>query len=99
MILGITGLNCSGKDTVAEFLMKRGFKHFSLSDVIRDDLRKDNIELTRENIRLRGNKLRKEQGSGILAQQTVQKFKLGQELKEKYVVTSIRNPQEVRVLK
>lgn len=33
MIIGITGTISAGKETVADYLKKRGFAHFSLSNV------------------------------------------------------------------
>ena len=51
MIIGLTGSYCSGKDTVADYLVnKKGFSHISLSDIIRQELQKAGIEPTRENL-------------------------------------------------
>ena len=40
MILGIAGLYASGKGEAVDFLVARSFAAFSLSDVIRDELRR-----------------------------------------------------------
>ncbi len=51
MIIGLTGSYCSGKDTVADYIVgKSGFLHFSLSDEIRLIMKEQNIEPTRENL-------------------------------------------------
>ena len=40
MIIGITGSYASGKDTVASILQEKGFIHYSLSDILREELKK-----------------------------------------------------------
>lgn len=94
VILGITGKNSSGKDTVAEMLKKKGFLHISLSDMIRTEAKKRSVIDTRENLIALGNELRRQYGSGVLAQWAVDQMKDGKE----YVITSFRNPGEVDVL-
>ncbi|MDR1926813.1 MAG: AAA family ATPase [Endomicrobium sp.] len=67
MIIGLTGSCCSGKDTIANYICeKHGYKHFSLSDVIREIMRKERIEPTRENLMVFGSKLREENGNEVL---------------------------------
>ena len=94
MIIGITGPNASGKDTVANILEEKGFIHYSLSDILRDELKKLNREETRENLISIGNELRKKYNPSVLAEKTIQKFEAGKD----YVVTSIRNPREAEAL-
>ncbi len=95
MIVGITGENCAGKTTAAEFLKRKGFEYLSLSDVIRDELKKDNKDITRQALVDMGNLLRKKYGPGALAIKTLEKIKPH----KNYVVDSIRNPHEVEVLR
>jgi dephospho-CoA kinase len=96
MIIGLTGSNCSGKDTVAEYISKRyGYKHFSLSDVIREIMKEKGIELVRENLIIFGTKLRKENGNGVLAKNVLGKM----DLDGKYCITSIRHSDEVNELR
>jgi len=94
MIIGVTGNNCSGKDTVAEILEKMNFNHYSLSNIIREELKKQNVEKSRENLISMGNKLRNKHGANVLAKMTLKKIEEG----ENYVFTSIRNPAEVKFL-
>ncbi|MDR2399522.1 MAG: AAA family ATPase [Endomicrobium sp.] len=92
MIIGLTGSYCSGKDTVADYISKkRGYKHFSLSDVIRDIMKKAGIDPIRENLIVFGTKLREENGNGILAKKVLEKAKDD----GKYCITSIRHSEEV----
>lgn len=95
MIIGITGKNCSGKDTVGDYLKRKTFFHISLSDIIRDQLRSEKKEVTRENLLSKGLELRTRYGPRILAVRAIEKMQPG----SNYVVTSIRNPSEVEELK
>ena len=94
MIIGITGSNAAGKDTVAEILEEKGFIHYSLSDILRDELKKQNKEIIRENLINIGNELRKNNSPSILADKTIKKL----ERNKDYVITSIRNPNEAKSL-
>jgi dCMP deaminase len=95
MIIGLTGENCAGKSTVAEYLMKKGFYYYSLSDVIREEVKAEGKAVTRENLIKKGNELREKFGPGILGKKMAQKVQ-----KDKnYVIDSIRNPAEVEELK
>jgi dephospho-CoA kinase len=96
MIIGLTGSYCSGKDTVADFIVNsQGFGHFSLSDIIRDAMKEEGIEPTRENLIVFGSDLRSRCGNGILAKKALLKMEKG----KNYCVTSIRHPDEIAELK
>jgi len=95
MIIGLTGSCCAGKDTVAEYLEKKGFIHYSLSDVIRKEADKRKLKRTRDNLLNLGKKLREKHGESILAQKISKKIKKGAD----YVITSIRHPSEIEILK
>lgn len=95
MIIGLTGTNGAGKTTVADHLKQKGFAYFSLSDVLRDELKKQNIPETRENLINMGNKLRSEFGANILAKRIIKKI----DLTKNTIVDSIRNAEEVKELK
>ncbi|MBS3062067.1 MAG: AAA family ATPase [Candidatus Diapherotrites archaeon] len=96
MFIGITGLNCSGKDTVAEILEDKGFVRRSLSDEIRKEMRIRNIPISdRDAIIKMGNDLRKTYGPGILAKRLLASV----DPTKNYSFVSIRNPEEVRELK
>lgn len=95
LIIGLTGTFSSGKDTVANYLQKKGFFHLSLSDLIREECQKIGRYHSRDDLIEMGNKLRKKYGPGILAKMALRKTKE----KEKIVISSIRNPYEVKELK
>lgn len=97
MIIGITGTIRSGKDTVATYLTSHhGFVHYSLSAYIRSVARARGADQKdRTVLQDIANELRVHHGSGILAEKALEYFKPGM----KYVVSSIRNPTEIEVLK
>ena len=95
MIIGLTGRNGSGKGEVAKFLQEAGFQFYSLSDIIREEIRKKGKKVTRERLIETGTGLREKEGPGVLAERTLAKLSSDRN----YVVDSIRNPEEVRVLK
>jgi dCMP deaminase len=93
MIIGLTGKNASGKGEALEFLSKRGFIPFSLSDVIREELKKEGKQITRGNLVEMGNKLRKTGGAGVLSERILKKI----DPNRNHVIDSFRNPVEVEV--
>ncbi|HIJ10657.1 TPA: AAA family ATPase [Candidatus Woesearchaeota archaeon] len=95
MFIGITGRYAAGKDTVAKLLEEQGYIHISLSDLIREQMRFEGIELTRDNIIATGDRLRREEGFAVLAKRAISKIEDG----KKYVFSSIRNPAEVEMLR
>lgn len=94
MIIGVTGLFCSGKDTVAEILKEMNFFHVSFSDLIRDEINRRKEKITRDALIKVGNELRTSFGADILARKALEKAQDG----ENYVFTSIRNSSEVMLL-
>jgi len=95
MIIGLTGRNAAGKGVIAEFLKQRGFIYTSLSDVLRDELKKQGNEITRENLIRLGNELRSQFGFSVLADKILKQL----DHDKNYVVDSIRNPNEVMSLR
>jgi len=95
MIVGLTGRNASGKGTVAAWLQARGFRYLSLSDAIRDHLRAQGLEPTRDRMILAGRAMRTEGGAGVLAERTLAVLDPGTDA----IVDSVRNPAEVEVLR
>lgn len=94
MIIGLTGTFSSGKDTVADYLEKRGYEHFSLSDEIRKIAAERNVETTRDNMRELGNDLRDEFGADYLPKRVLKEAKT-----DRVLISSIRQPAEISFLK
>ncbi|HBM45908.1 MAG: hypothetical protein UT05_C0001G0116 [Parcubacteria group bacterium GW2011_GWF2_38_76] len=97
-IIGITGTNASGKDTVADYLRdKHDFKNYSLSDEIRLEASRRGISHERENLRKLGNEIREKFAPNELAVRATKRILEDKE--GKVIVTSIRNPAEIEYLK
>jgi dephospho-CoA kinase len=92
-LIGLTGTNSAGKGEVAAYFKKKGYAYFSLSDLIREELRKIGKEATRDNLIKMGNELREKGGHDILARLVMEK------VEDKSVIDSIRNPGEVEYLR
>ena len=94
MIIGVSGLNGSGKGALLADLATRGYEILSLSDVVRDELAKKGLDETRERMIAAGNALRREHGPGALAQTLVSRLNA----ETSYGIDSIRHPAEVEAL-
>jgi dCMP deaminase len=95
MIIGLSGRNGAGKGEVLAYLQSRSFYAHSLSDVIREELRRQGQDETRERMIEAGNAIREKRGPGglatILAEQLLPD--------RNYVIDSVRHPAEVEVLR
>ena len=94
VVIGITGRNCAGKDTVAAILEARGFERYSLSDVLRAELRARDQEITRPALIALGNELRAAEGPGTLAIRVRDMIQT-----DRCALVSVRNPTEVERLR
>jgi dephospho-CoA kinase len=95
MIVGVTGFFAAGKDTVAEILQERGFRHVSLSDIIREEIRSRGEELTVPHLTTVGNELRAKHGPQVLAERALALLPDEGDA----VITSIRHGAEVEALR
>lgn len=88
-LIGLTGPNGAGKGEAAKYFVKKSYEYFSLSDEIREELKKNGLEINRDNLIKKGNELRERFGPDILAKRVISK------IKDKAVIDSIRNPAEI----
>ena len=95
MILGVSGLNASGKGEVVAYLTQRSFYAHSLSDVIRAELKARGEPETRERMIDTGRELRAKEGVAALATRLLAKLHADRN----YVIDSIRHPAEVAALR
>lgn len=93
-VLGLTGRNCAGKDSVADVLERRGFERHSLSDVLRVELRARGAEVTRAALIDVGRELREREGPAVLADRMKGMIRTG-----RVVLVSVRSPAEVASLR
>ncbi len=97
IILGITGLSGSGKDTMAEYLKSKGFDSTSLSDRIREECATRGLPIDRDTLIRVGNELREKFGLSVLAERSLEMIR--NSTNDKFVLTSIRHPKEAEFLK
>src|SRR5262249_22999837 len=95
MIIGLSGRNGAGKGEVLAYLQSRSFYAHSLSDVIREELRRQGLSETRERMIETGNATRERRGPGGLATLLAEQILPDRN----YVVDSVRHPGEVEVLR
>jgi dephospho-CoA kinase len=96
LLIGLTSRNAAGKDKVARYLVEHHeFGYFSLSDILRKELKKKGLPITRENLTAEGNAQRQAKGAGVLAEMALTEL----EGVKAAVVVSIRNPGEVDALR
>lgn len=94
LVIGLTGRNCAGKDTVADLLEPRGFERHSLSDALREELRARGVPITREALIALGRELREKEGPAVLAERMKRMIRT-----ERVVLVSVRSPAEVESLR
>lgn len=91
MIIGITGRNASGKGEVADILKGCGLNYLSISDEVREEVKVQGLEVTRENLISVGRETRKIWGVDVFARRCAEKI----EIDKNYAVDSFRHPSEV----
>jgi len=98
IIIGITGTIGAGKGTVVDYLVKNmGFIHFSArEDVINKEIEKRGLPITRDNMILVANDLRKNYGPSYVAEEL---FKMAQNSNKNCVLESLRTVGEIESLK
>jgi len=69
MIIGITGTLGAGKGTVVDYLKSKGFKHYSMSGFIGEEIARRHLPVNRDTLTEVGNELRKEHGPAYLTDQ------------------------------
>ena len=96
MVIGLTGLMGSGKGEAVNILKKLGFRHVTLSSLIREEAGRRGVAETRDELVKIGNELRREGGAGVLAKLALEKVLEGG---GDWVIDGIRNPAEIEELR
>ena len=109
LYIGVTGLPGSGKDEFIGYLwkiMKKNninFLYYSLSDELREEVRKRKLPVMRSVLREVAHELRMKYGKGILAKLLSKKIlnesNISKDSNLVIVIDAIRNPEEVNIFK
>lgn len=95
-IIGISGTNGSGKDTVGKMLAERhGWLFISVTDILRREARKRNLIIERPTLWTISAEWRREYGLGVLVDRAVQQFETQRNHYAGLAIASLRNPGEV----
>ena len=96
MIIGITGTLAAGKGTIVDYLKEKGFKHYSMSGYITEEIIKREMPVNRDSMVEIGNDLRSEHGPSYIAEQLYKKaFDYGGDA----IIESLRTTAEIEALK
>jgi dephospho-CoA kinase len=98
IIIGVTGTLGAGKGTIVDYLVKnKGFIHFSArEDVINKAIERIGLPITRDNMILVANDLRKNYGPSYVAEEL---FKMAQNSDKDCVLESLRTVGEIESLR
>lgn len=96
MLIGVVGLNGSGKDTFAQYLVdNHNFAHKDLGQEIRDELRRlGKNYLDRNEMIVLANDVRRKYGFNYWCKKAIESVR-----SKDLVITSIRNPAEIEEIK
>jgi dephospho-CoA kinase len=99
-LIGLSGTNGSGKDTLGLFLAEKyGYLFISGSDMLREECRRRGLEVSRENLRMISSEWRRTYGLGVLIDRAVDVFKGSASIHKGLVVSPMRNVGEAQHLK
>ncbi|MFA6503287.1 MAG: AAA family ATPase [Candidatus Paceibacterota bacterium] len=96
MIVGVTGTNGSGKGTVVDYLVQKGFAHYSARDFIVEEVQRRGLPVNRDTITVTANNLRELHGPAYVVEQLLAR---AGETRGDVGIESIRTVGEARVLK
>ena len=99
LLICVTGMPGAGKSTVATLLRNYGFSLITMGDVVREQAKLHNLEMTDANLGNLMLKLREDLGPAAVAHLILKKIKQDLGIKRDIVIDGIRSIDEVKVLK
>jgi dephospho-CoA kinase len=98
MIIGLTGRIGAGKETLTGFLRDRGFIYLKSSELLKEELAKRGVEISRWNMQNLGDELREKYGSGAIMKMFLDKI-ISNDKGKNYILDSLRNAKEADFLR
>ena len=92
-IIGICGQPASGKDTVAEFFVGKGYKHISLGDTLREEMGSRGLPVDRATMSQFAADAKKTRGMGYLAELAISR------ITGNAIISGIRGTAEVELFR
>ncbi|NVO03937.1 MAG: AAA family ATPase [Bacteroidetes bacterium] len=96
IIIGITGTIGAGKGTIVDFLIEKGFVHYSVRTFITQELNRRGIEVNRDNMVVVANEMRAKNSPSYIIEQL---YEQASQSKQNCIIESIRTIGEVEQLK
>lgn len=94
-LIGVSGTNAAGKDSIRAMLVERhSWMPVSLSDLLRDEAKERGLAIERKNLRAISAEWRRKYGLGILVEKAIEKYKKSPKKYPGLEVGSLRNPGE-----
>lgn len=94
-IIGLSGTNGAGKDSVGEMLAERhGYLFISVTELLREEARKRDWPIEREQLRTISAQWRREHGPGVLVIKAVEAYAAQKHKYKGVAMSSLRNPGE-----
>lgn len=95
IVIGVTGTLGAGKGTVAQYLVSKGFKHFSVRDYLTKILLEEKKPVNRETMLALANGLREKYGFSYITDKV---FEEAEKSKHNAIIESFRHPDEIKSL-
>jgi cytidylate kinase len=96
-LIGLSGTNGSGKDTVGHMLAKQHkYLFLSVTDLLRNEARQRGLPIERRYLREISAEWRRQSGLGVLIDKAVSEYEKAKDEYEGLVIASLRNPGEAQ---
>lgn len=94
-LLGLSGTNGAGKDSVGEMLAEQyNYLFVAATEMLRDECRRRGLPVEREHLRAISSEWRREGGLGVLIDKAITVYEQAGQNYDGLVIASLRNPGE-----